>query len=81
MVSSDATPVGLYYVEKYRAKQEAKSAKNKAHNLPKVFEYYCPHCLFQTNEYTKLCPKCRSHRLVKTENTSKNKVVFKSKKK
>jgi hypothetical protein len=27
--------------------------------LPKVYDFYCPRCLFQTNEDSKLCPNCR----------------------
>jgi lipopolysaccharide biosynthesis regulator YciM len=60
--------VGKVAADKHRAKEEAKRAKRKAKNLPKVFDYYCPHCLFQTNEYKKICPQCRNRRLEKTTN-------------
>lgn len=51
---------------KYRAKQEVKEAERRAKNIPKEFDYYCPHCLLQTNGYSKICPQCRSKRLEKT---------------
>jgi len=57
---------GKLVANKHRVKEKAKRAKRKANNLPKVFDYYCPHCLFQTIEYMKICPQCRSHRLEKT---------------
>lgn len=57
--------------EKERAKQEARIAERRASKLPKVFDFYCPHCLFQTNDYMKICPECRSHRLERTENKAK----------
>lgn len=28
-------------------------------NLPKVYDFYCPKCLYQTNEKVKLCPNCQ----------------------
>jgi fatty acid desaturase len=28
-------------------------------NLPKVYDFYCPKCLYQTNEQVKLCPNCK----------------------
>jgi RNA polymerase subunit RPABC4/transcription elongation factor Spt4 len=48
---------------KAKAKQEAEEAKRKSENLPKKYKYYCPNCLYQTNEYSKLCPECRQGRL------------------
>jgi RNA polymerase subunit RPABC4/transcription elongation factor Spt4 len=51
---------------KARAKQEAEDAKKKSENLPKKYKYYCPNCLYQTNEYVKLCPECRKVRLEQT---------------
>jgi RNA polymerase subunit RPABC4/transcription elongation factor Spt4 len=53
--------------EKARAKQEAEEAKKKADSLPKEFNYYCSNCLYQTNEYTKMCPQCKRHRLERTD--------------
>ena len=57
---------GKVAAEKVRAKEGAKDAKKKVKKLPKEFDYYCPHCLFQTNEYSKICPECRTGRLEKT---------------
>ena len=45
---------------------EAESARSKAENLPKEFEYYCPGCLFQTNEPSRTCPKCGERDLERT---------------
>ena len=28
-------------------------------NIPKVYDFYCPKCLYQTNEKVKLCPNCQ----------------------
>jgi Zn finger protein HypA/HybF involved in hydrogenase expression len=33
-------------------------AEMKAEELPKEYDYYCPACLFQTNDFSVLCPKC-----------------------
>jgi lipopolysaccharide biosynthesis regulator YciM len=33
----------------------------------KKFDYYCPHCLYQTNEFKKICPECRRGRILKTK--------------
>ncbi len=30
----------------------------KAEDLPKEFDYLCPACFFQTNDFSVLCPKC-----------------------
>lgn len=27
--------------------------------LPKVYDFYCPKCLYQTNEKVRLCPNCK----------------------
>lgn len=32
--------------------------KVETEELPKEFDYFCPACLHQTNEFTVLCPKC-----------------------
>ena len=32
----------------------------------KVFQFFCPQCLYQTNEFKKKCPKCMGGRLKKT---------------
>ena len=41
----------------------AKRSERRAQTLPKEFSYYCSSCLFQTNEYSKKCPKCKSGNL------------------
>jgi hypothetical protein len=35
-------------------------------NLPKVYDYYCPRCLYQTNEDVEYCPNCKVGRLSPT---------------
>ncbi len=35
-------------------------------NLPKVYDFYCPRCLFKTNEEAELCPNCKKGRLQHT---------------
>jgi hypothetical protein len=37
----------------------AKHSEKQAQSLPKIYSYYCNSCLFQTNNYSKRCPKCR----------------------
>jgi hypothetical protein len=68
--------------KKARAKAKAKAAEKKAKNLPKVYNYYCPHCLFQTNDYSKKCPECQSSKLIRTHKNqdggSKKKIKKKS---
>ena len=49
--------------EYYECKEEINRAKIKAENLPKEYNYYCPFCLFQTNEKYKTCPKCAKSKL------------------
>lgn len=41
-----------------RLQAEAIEAEIEAENLEKSFDYYCPACLYQTNEFTVECPKC-----------------------
>ena len=64
--------------EKIRTKAEIKRAKKRASQLPKAYNYYCPQCLFQTNRYSKFCPRCKRGRLkrVKVE-IKKSKIEFK----
>ena len=38
-------------------------------DLPRVYDFYCPKCLYQTNEQAKLCPNCQKGKL---SPTSKN---------
>lgn len=68
---------GKIAAQKHRAKTDAKEAEKTAKNLNKEFDYYCPHCLYQTNEYTKLCPRCRSKRLEKTYTDNKESTDWK----
>lgn len=49
------------------AQEEALKAAEKADNLPKVFNYVCPRCLFQTNKLYNRCPECKVGKLRKTE--------------
>ena len=42
-------------------------ARRKAENLPRVYQYYCPSCLYQTNEKHDGCPKCGGSGLRFTE--------------
>lgn len=41
-------------------------AENKGKELPKTYDYYCPHCLHQTNRKLKMCPQCGDGKLLKT---------------
>ncbi len=41
-----------------KLQKEAAEAEVGSESLPKSFEYFCPACLYQTNEFTVLCPKC-----------------------
>jgi len=43
------------------------NSDRKIFSTNKEFDYYCPHCLFQTNEFDKICPECRSGRLMDTK--------------
>jgi hypothetical protein len=46
-----------------KAQIDADEAKRKAENIPKKYNYLCVNCLFQTNEYTKICPRCERQEL------------------
>ncbi len=35
-------------------------------NLPKVYDFYCPKCLYQTNEQVEFCPNCQTGKLSPT---------------
>jgi hypothetical protein len=35
-------------------------------NLPKVYDFYCPRCLYQTNEDIELCPNCKIGKITPT---------------
>jgi lipopolysaccharide biosynthesis regulator YciM len=51
-------------------KMEEDSVKTKYQqeidNLPKKYDYLCKTCLFQTNTFSKICPKCNKGRLSRT---------------
>ena len=49
-----------HHNQKLKTERElAKRSKKQARTLPKIYSYYCNSCLFQTNNYSKKCPKCR----------------------
>jgi len=50
-----------------RSIQEAKEAKEKAKDLPKEFDYYCPRCLYQTNAAYIFCPSCGTNKMARTK--------------
>jgi hypothetical protein len=55
------------YKDIRKERAEIKKQTNaELNNLPKVYEFYCPRCLFQTNEEAKLCPNCKESRLLPT---------------
>ena len=35
-------------------------------DLPKVYDFYCPKCLYQTNEQVEYCPNCQTRKLSPT---------------
>ncbi len=39
-------------------------------NLPKVYDFYCPKCLYQTNEQVEFCPNCQTGKLSPTKKKS-----------
>jgi hypothetical protein len=63
----------LYYYHRTShkdIKDERAQIKDKTNaelkKLPKVYDFYCPRCLYQTNEEAKLCPNCKEGRLQPT---------------
>jgi rubrerythrin len=46
---------------------EAAEAAAASKHIPKSFNYYCPSCLYQTNEDPKKCPKCGFKPLKETD--------------
>jgi hypothetical protein len=55
------------YKDIRKERAEIKDQSNaELKNLPKVYEFYCSRCLFQTNEEAKLCPNCKEGRLLPT---------------
>ena len=69
-----ALPFPLRILYWFKIKKDIKKEKRiikyntekKIASTYKQFNYYCPHCLFQTNDFTKICPECRSSKLLKT---------------
>ena len=58
--------IGRYfiYLDDNRAIRHTKEIVIGEGQIRKVYDYYCPACLFQTNEKTKACPKCNEKGLV-----------------
>jgi hypothetical protein len=63
----------LYYYHRTRYKDISKEragikyqTDTELKKLPKVYDFYCPRCLYQTNEEAKLCPNCKEGRLQNT---------------
>lgn len=56
--------------KKYETEKMKESTKEQydkeLKNQPKKFDYYCPSCLFQTDTYSKICPKCNKGKLQQT---------------
>ena len=54
----------------YRIKKEKLAKRSSSNleviNLPKVYDFYCPKCLFQTNEQVEFCPNCQTGKLSPT---------------
>jgi hypothetical protein len=55
------------YVDDNRQIQHAKVVIPIGSAVPKEFDYYCPACLFQTNDELKICPKCNEKKMIKIE--------------
>jgi len=53
------------HYEEEAKKAEIKSKKLETLYLVKPFDFYCPECLFQTNDKFKICPKCNKSELLK----------------
>ena len=62
------TPFHIYDYYKIKRSKKALEAdyNRKISELPKEFNYYCPSCLYQTNDYVKICPKCNNSKLSAT---------------
>ena len=52
------------YVDPYKAYKVAQPGDP---DFVKTFDYYCPHCLFQTNEDWGRCPECNKGVLRETD--------------
>ena len=54
------------YVDDQRIIRHAKVEQAEKVEIQKVYEYYCPACLFQTNDEFEKCPKCNEKGLART---------------
>jgi hypothetical protein len=57
----------IYSVRKKEI-QSQHDSKYEIINLPKVYDFFCPRCLYQTNEGKKMCPNCKTGKLSPTTN-------------
>jgi len=55
-------------IYRIRREQQVKqiSTYEQISNLPKVYDFYCPKCLYQTNEQVEICPNCETGNLMPT---------------
>jgi len=60
-----------HYRRAYRLaedKQEIQRRKQyELKTLPKIYNFYCPHCLHQTNKVMEVCPNCGVGKLAPTK--------------
>jgi hypothetical protein len=63
----------ILYYQKRKIHRSTKEEMQRQHDskyevidLPKVYDFFCPRCLYQTNEDTELCPNCKTGRLTPT---------------
>lgn len=49
-----------------RLQKAANEAKAAAKRTRKVYSYFCPSCLYQTNKFQQSCPKCKGSELRST---------------
>ena len=48
-----------------------KSKRDEFLKLPKVYDFFCPHCLYQTNDSAQVCPNCGVGKLSPTSKYQK----------
>ncbi len=60
--------------KKKRLEIEVIEATMRTEDLPKEFDYLCPACFFQTNDFSVLCPKC-GHKGLKESGKDRFRVV------
>ena len=55
-------------LDRIRREKVAKQSSSylEISNLPKVYDFYCPKCLYQTNEQVEICPNCKAGKLSRT---------------